>query len=165
MTIDQQVPLTTAAGSAADRFDAYYGQLFGWSVRWRDDGPFLALENGLCAVTLPKRNAGPVLDRLAAVGCQGPALTLSTSDGTSVALLADNDGVVRSRTALPGDVTLLDCGAVLPLPFGPPSPGGAIEWLCPPDPRQRWLPTLSAVLASIHTRPASPVSRNRFTAR
>jgi hypothetical protein len=154
MTLDQQLQPTGPGATRPDseRFDAYYGRLFGWSVQWRGQGLFLVLENGLCAVTLPKLTATPVLQRLAATGCQGPALTLPTQHGARAALLAETDGLVAPRGTLPKDVELLDCGALVPLPIGPRPTGVAVEWLTAPDPRQRWLPSLGAVLAALRPR-------------
>ena len=120
-------------------------------MRRRGAHPFLALENGICAVTLPKLSAGPVLARLAATGCQGPALLLPTQHGTRVALLAETDGLIPPREALPKDVDVLAWGTLLPLPAGPRREL-ATEWLSPPDPRRRWLPSLSAVLAALPAR-------------
>ncbi|MEV0072651.1 hypothetical protein [Amycolatopsis sp. NPDC050768] len=154
MSLDQQLQPTELAPAehAHERFDAYYGRLFGWSVRWQGSRLFLALENGLCAVTLPKLAAGPVLRHLADTGCQGPVLVLPTQHGPRVAILAETDGLVPPRTTLPTDVDLLDCGALVPLPIGPQVPGVSTEWLAAPDPRQRWLPSLSAVLAGVRVR-------------
>ena len=154
MSLDQQVPTSTATPSdpAGDRVDAYYGRLFGWPVKWRGVHPFLALENGICAVTLPKLSAGPVLTRLAATGCQGPALHLPTQHGPRVALLAETDGLIPPRSALPRNVEVLAWGTLLPLPVGSRRVDAATEWLAAPDPRQRWLPSLTAVLAGIPER-------------
>ena len=154
MSLDQQVPTSTAAlgDPAGDRVDAYYGRVFGWPVRWRGVHPFLALENGICAVTLPKLSAGPVLARLAATGCQGPAMHLPTQQGPRVAVLAETDGLIPPRSALPPTVEVLAWGTLLPLPVGTHRVDVATEWLSAPDPHQRWLPSLGAVLAGIPER-------------
>ncbi|MDT8913421.1 hypothetical protein [Amycolatopsis sp. PS_44_ISF1] len=152
MTLDQQLQPAGPGAAGSERWDAYYGRLFGWSVRWQGPGLFLVLENGLCAVTLPKLTATPVLQRLAATGGPGPALTLPTQHGARAAVLAETDGLVPPRGTLPKDVDLLDCGALLPLPIGAASPGLPVEWLTAPDPRQRWLPSLGAVLAALRPR-------------
>ncbi|QRP43425.1 hypothetical protein [Amycolatopsis sp. FDAARGOS 1241] len=155
MTLDQHLSPTDTVALADrphERFDAYYGRLFGWSVRRQDNRLFLALENGLCAVTLPKLAAGPVLRHLNTTGCQGPVLVLPTPHGPRVAILAETDGLVPPRATLPADADLLDCGALVPLPFGPGLPGISAEWLTAPDPSQRWLPSLSAVLAAVRIR-------------
>jgi hypothetical protein len=153
MSLDQQVqPIVPATRRdwTHERVDAYYGRLFGWPVKWRGPQPFLALENGICAVTLPKLSAGPVLAQLSATGCEGPVLVVPTSRGPRVAVLAETDGLFPSRAALPKDVELLTWGTLLPLPIGPRRPDLVTEWLVAPDPRQRWLPSLGAVLAGIH---------------
>ncbi|MGW4525372.1 glycogen operon protein GlgX [Amycolatopsis sp. NPDC004378] len=154
MSLDQKVPTSSSAprDPAGDRVDAYYGRLFGWPVKWRGTHPFLALENGICAVTLPKLSAGPVLSRLAATGCQGPAMHLPTPHGPRVALLAETDGLFPARDALPKDVEVLAWGTLLPLPVGARRVEVATEWLTAPDPHQRWLPSLGAVLAAVPAR-------------
>jgi hypothetical protein len=155
MSLDQQLPPTgsatptTSTTSTRHRVDAFYGRLFGWSVKWRGEHPFLALENGICAATLPKINAGPVLARLAATGCRGPALALPTPHGRRVALLAETDGLVPPRAELPRGVEILAWGALLPLPVEGRRGDAGTEWLTAPDPRERWLPSLSAVLAGV----------------
>ncbi|KZB79709.1 hypothetical protein [Amycolatopsis regifaucium] len=152
MTLDQQVQPTesTSRDATAENFDAYYGKLFGWSVKWLGSRPFLALENGICAATLPKLSAGPVLDRLAVTGCDGPAFVVPSRQGRRVAILAETDGLIPPRSALPRDVEVLAGGALLPLPMGNRRVDSSPEWVTAPDPRQRWLPSLSAVLAGIH---------------
>ncbi|HWD03772.1 MAG TPA: hypothetical protein VG674_15115 [Amycolatopsis sp.] len=149
MTLDQHL---SPADTVALDFDTYYGSLFGWTVRRQGGRLSLALENGLCAVTVPKLAANPVLRRLAATGCQGPALVLPTPHGPRVAILAETDGLVPPRATLPPDATLLDCGALVPLPTGPGLPGITAEWLTAPDPCRRWLPSLSAVVAAVRVR-------------
>ena len=153
MSLDQQVHPTEPVAlrdPACDRIDAYYGRLFGWPVKWRGLHPFLALENGICAVTLPKLSAGPVLSRLAAIGCEGPAMIVPTQRGPRVAVLAETDGLIPPRSTLPRDVEILAWGTLLPLPSGPRRAEISTEWLTAPDPQQRWLPSLNAVLAGLH---------------
>ncbi|MDQ7810954.1 glycogen operon protein GlgX [Amycolatopsis sp. A133] len=130
--------------------DAVYRRLFGWPVKWRGDQPFLVLEHGICAVTLPKMNAAPVLGRLAATGCQGPAVVVPTPHGQRVAVLAETDGLIPPQSALPRAVEVLAWGALLPLPPAPRRGDFGTEWLVAPDPQRRWLPSLDAVLAGIH---------------
>lgn len=148
MSLDQQVHPTESAQEPAD---AYYGRLFGWSVQWRGNHPFLVLQNGICAVTLPKLGAAPVLARLAATGCEGPAMILPTRQGRRVAVLAEIDGLLPSRTSLPRDVDVLAWGTLLPLPTSRRT-DVATEWLSAPDPYRRWLPSLDAVLAAVPAR-------------
>ncbi|WIV61817.1 glycogen operon protein GlgX [Amycolatopsis nalaikhensis] len=114
--------------------------------------PFLSLENGICAVTVPKLSAAPVLARLAAIGCEGPAMTMATQRGQRVAVLAETDGLIPPRAALPKDVEVLAWGALLPLPIGSRRTDIATEWVAAPNPQQRWLPSLDAVLAAIPAR-------------
>ncbi|SFW85397.1 glycogen operon protein GlgX [Amycolatopsis australiensis] len=148
MSLDQQVQ----PAPSGDPVDTYYGRLFGWPVRWRGGQPFLALEHGMCAVTLPKLSAAPVLTRLAATGCQGPSMVLPTQHGARVALLAETDGLIPPRDALPRDVDVLAWGTLLPLPVGTRRREVATEWLTAPDPHRRWLPSLGAILAAIPAR-------------
>ncbi len=155
MTLDQQIQPSESSAlreSAAEDAEAYYGRLFGWSVKRQGARPFLVLENGICAVTVPRLSAGPVLDGLAATGCEGPAFVIPSRLGPRVAMLAETDGLVPPRAALPKDVEVIAGGALLPLPVGDRRPDVALEWLIAPDPRQRWLPSLGAVLAGIHAR-------------
>lgn len=155
MSLDQQVQPTEPVAprdSACDRVDAYYSRLFGWSVKWWGLHPFLALENGICAVTMPELDAGPVLAWLDAIETAGPATTLQTQHGHRVAVLAETDGLIPPRATLPKDVEVLAWGTLLPLPIGSRRAESTTEWLSAPDPRQRWLPSLGAVLAGFPTR-------------
>jgi hypothetical protein len=154
MTLDPQVQPSesgTRPDPVSELCDFPYDRLFGWSVRRRGVQCFLVLEKGICAVTLPKLSAGPVIARLAATSCAGPALVIPTRRGPHVALLAEIDGLIPPRSALPEDVEVLAWGALLPLPARARRDAAA-EWLTAPDPRQRWLPSLDAVLASISAR-------------
>jgi hypothetical protein len=144
---------TEPQSRARDRVDAY-GRLFGWPVRWRGSQPFLALANGICAVTMPKPGSGPALSRLAATGCGGPTLRLLTAHGQQVAVLADLDTLLPPAEDLPRNVAVLAWGALLPLPVAARRSASQradviAEWLTPPDPHRRWLPSLDAVLAGI----------------
>ena len=155
MSLDQHLqPIEsgTSPVSARDRADAVYRQLFGWSVQWRGSHPFLSLENGICAVTMPTLDSGPVLARLASTGCQGPAILLSTPRGPRVAVLAETDGLIPSRAELPRNFDLLAWGSLLPLPVGSGRTGDDTDWLSAPDPQRRWLPSLSAVVSGIRPR-------------
>ncbi|MBB4684245.1 hypothetical protein [Amycolatopsis jiangsuensis] len=159
MTLDQQLrpgPGPNAGSgpnAGAEPAAAYYGGVFGWSIRRQESRLFLALEGGLCAVTLPKLTASPVLAHLSSLGSQGPSLVVPTPHGPRLAILAEADGQLLLRGSLPDDVDVLDCGALLPLPAGHHTPGAGPEWLTAPDPRHRWLPSLSAVLAGVRRRP------------
>ncbi|MFF0147782.1 hypothetical protein ATK36_0386 [Amycolatopsis sulphurea] len=155
MTLDQQLWPGAGTGPAtgAEPAAAYYGGLFGWTIRRQESKLFLALEGGLCAVTLPKLTAGPVLAHLLALGCEGPSVVVPTPHGPRLSILAETDGQLLPRGSLPADVTVLDCGALLPLPAGQRTPGAGPEWLTAPDPRHRWLPSVSAVLAGVRRRP------------
>jgi hypothetical protein len=150
MTLDQQLRPDHRTGP--DPAAAYYGGVFGWSVRRQGARLLLALENGLCAVTLPKLTSGPARAHLAALGCEGPSLVLPTQQGPRLAILAETDGELLLRGTLPSDVTVLDSGALLPLPGGHQAPGTGPEWLTAPDPTHRWLPSVSAVLAGVRAR-------------
>ncbi|MFD6071005.1 MULTISPECIES: glycogen operon protein GlgX [Amycolatopsis] len=151
MSLDHQV-LPVESRSIRPRGDAFYGRLFGWSLKWRGPQPFLVLEGGICAVTLPKINGAEVLGRLADTGCGGPALTVLTQQGPRVAILAETDGLLPSRDSLPQHVEVLAWGTLLPLPADSGRAEAHAEWLSAPDPRQRWLPSLDAVLASVRPR-------------
>ncbi|WP_020658515.1 hypothetical protein [Amycolatopsis benzoatilytica] len=150
MTLDQQLRPDQQTGP--DPAEAFYGGVFGWSVRRQGGRLFLALEYGLCAVTLPKLTAGPVLAHLRELGCAGPALILPTQRGPRLAILADADGELPMCGGLPADVQVLDSGALIPLPDGRAGVGMGPEWLSAPDPRRRWLPSVSAVIAGTRRR-------------
>ncbi|ANN18297.1 glycogen operon protein GlgX [Amycolatopsis orientalis] len=155
MSLDQQLqPIESLLprGPVRDQADAYYGRLFGWPLKWRGSQPFLVLENGICAVTMPTLDSGPVLARLASTGCQGPAILLSTPRGPRVAVLAETDGLIPSRAELPRNFDLLAWGSLLPLPVGSRRTGDDTDWISAPDPQRRWLPSLSAVVAGIRPR-------------
>ncbi|HEX3790600.1 MAG TPA: glycogen operon protein GlgX [Pseudonocardiaceae bacterium] len=159
MTVEQQVraprrdipvfPSDPSQLVVGDRLDTYYRKLFGWSVRWQDRRLFLVLENSLCAVTVPKLTSGRILDSLLATGCAGPILDLRTPQGGRLAILAETDGLVPPPDSLPRGVERLDSGVLLPLPMNPRPANPPVEWLRAPDPRHRWLPSMSAILASI----------------
>lgn len=151
MSLDHQLPRIESidlADPGRDRADAY-GRLFGWPVKWRGPHPYLVLENGICAATLPRLSARPALTRLAAAGCKGPALTLPTQRGPRVAVLAENYSLLPPRDALPRDVEVLAWGTLLPLPITSRHTEARSEWLTAPDTNRRWLPSLEAVLSSI----------------
>ena len=150
MTLDQQLRPDHQVGP--DPAAAYYGGVFGWSVRRSGGRLLLALENGLCAVTLPKLTAGPVLRHLAELGWAGPVLILPTRQGPRLAILAEADGELLLFGGVPEGVQVLDCGAVVPLPDGRVGPGMGPEWLNAPDPSRRWLPSVSAVVAGTRLR-------------
>ncbi|MGW4829157.1 glycogen operon protein GlgX [Amycolatopsis japonica] len=151
MSLDHQV-LPVESRSIRPRGDAFYGRLFGWSLKWRGPQPFLVLEGGICAVTLPKINGAQVLSRLADTGCGGPALAVLTQQGPRVAILAETDGLIPPRISLPQHVEVLAWGTLLPLPTDSGRAEAHAEWLSAPDPRQRWLPSLDAVLAAVRPR-------------
>ncbi|OXM54213.1 hypothetical protein [Amycolatopsis alba] len=155
MSLDQQVlpdESLSSRDSIRPRGDAFYGRLFGWSLKWRGPRPFLVLENGVCAVTMPKIHGNQVLARLAETGCAGPAMAVLTQQGPRVAVLAEIDGLIPPRISLPQHVDVLAWGALLPLPGDSGRVETHSEWLVEPDPRQRWLPSLDAVLSGVRPR-------------
>ncbi|GLY66791.1 hypothetical protein [Amycolatopsis taiwanensis] len=134
---------------AGDERLAFYRRLFGWPVKPHRDGSVaLVLENGLCAVVIPKLTSDRVIRNLDKAECHGPVLDLPTPRGARLVILAEADGIVPPANLLPKGVELLHSGAVVPLPSAQNFLTG---WFRPPDPHQRWLPSLGAVLAIVQT--------------
>lgn len=159
---EEATPVASRPGNAAmaARIAAYYREVFGWSVRGdREGNLFLLLENGLCAIVLPKPSAAGVLQNLADTECRGPVLDLPTQRGARLAILAETNGLIPPADRLPRDVALLHSGARIPLPVNHPLQRTQVSWLTPPDPRRRWLPSLFAVLASMPSRPGRTVGQ------
>lgn len=128
---------------------AFYRNMFGWPVKPNRDGSVaLVLESGLCAVVIPKLTSARVIRNLDKAECHGPILDLPTPQGARLVILAEAEGIVPLAEVLPRDVELLHSGALVPLPSAQRFLAG---WFRPPDPYQRWLPSLGAVLAIVQT--------------
>ncbi|MGW4587903.1 hypothetical protein [Amycolatopsis thermoflava] len=110
--------------------------MFGWPVRGHD----LVLGAGIGAAAVPRARAGQVVENLGRQGCRAAALSVPPV----VIFLAEADVLPGDLDGLPADVRVLTSGTAIPLPGAP----GPARWLVPPDPRQRWLPSLTAVLAA-----------------
>jgi hypothetical protein len=141
MLVEQTVlPETTA------RLD--YRGVFGWPVHWHNNGPKLVVGSGIGAVALPKALSGRVLEGVARQGCSGPALSLPTKHGLVVFLLVESDALAPAEETLPEGVRVLSAGTTIPLPR---DRDDLARWLVAPDPHQRWLPSLAAVVATIRS--------------
>lgn len=122
---------------------ALYREQFGWSVEEKDGKPLLFLGNGMIGVVVPATRARAVAVHLHSQDTCGPVLELG---GATWVFLADANGMVVDQTELNGGVSLLGYAKQVPLPE---APLGAVRWVVPPNPHQRWLPTLAAVLAAV----------------
>ncbi|TNC29050.1 hypothetical protein [Amycolatopsis alkalitolerans] len=123
-----------------------YRRVFGWPVHWHGGALTLETGSGIGAVAVPRAMAEPVLAGVARQGCAGPAVSVPTKHGAVVMLLVEAD--VLAPGSLPDGVRVLTAGTTIPLP-GDRSPHALTHWIVPPDTHQRWLPSLTAVLASI----------------
>ncbi|KAA9161634.1 hypothetical protein FPZ12_014095 [Amycolatopsis acidicola] len=127
-----------------------YRGAFGWPVHWHEGGLRLVTGSGIGAVAVPKSLSDRVLESVARQGCAGPTLNVPTKHGMIVVLLVDADVLAPGETELPPGVRVLTAGTAIPLPTEQ-RPNEIARWVIPPDTSQRWLPSLAAVLTSIHT--------------
>lgn len=135
-----------------------YSRLYGWRVVREADIDFLVMGAGLIGVAVPAMLARRAYDRLARSGNRGPILRLDTNP-RSWLFLADPNGEVLAQSDLPFDVKLWNCPSRVPLPS---SSCKLTCWVVPPHQRQRWLPTLAAVVAATkighcHTARETPI--------
>jgi hypothetical protein len=143
MRLEQDPVATTAPGLD-------YRGIFGWPVHAQGERLELVVGSGIAAVALPKSMAQLVLERVARQGCSGPALSRPTRNGTVVIILAEADTLPPPERDLPPEVRMLPAGTAVPLPDGHGNDERA-RWLVAPDTRRRWLPSLAAILAGIHS--------------
>lgn len=127
--------------SVAQRFRAQLG----WSVAATDTGVFLSLGNGMVGVIVPPAVASNVFDLLRRRGTVGPVLSVTNGRPCWI-FLAESNGLIVSRDDLPPNVVVLSCPSRVRLPTAAQGP---ISWVRQPDPRDRWLPTLDAVVAAV----------------
>lgn len=121
-----------------------YREHFGWTVDNRENGPHLVLGQNMVGLAVPRAGGNAVLEYLLRQEIRGPVLEVDM--GTWV-FLADSNGLVLSPADLPASVRFLSCGTALPMPLT--SGSAAVHWIIPPNVRQRWLPSLAAVVAAI----------------
>ncbi|NKQ55003.1 hypothetical protein HFP15_19150 [Amycolatopsis sp. K13G38] len=117
---------------------------FGWTVADREKIPHLVLGHNMVGLATPPAEGGAVLGYLQRHDLAGPVL--EPEMGTWV-FLADANGLVVNPAELPADVRLLGCGTTLPVPMT--AQGGAARWVVAPDVKQRWLPSLAAIVAAV----------------
>ncbi|MDQ0382753.1 hypothetical protein [Amycolatopsis thermophila] len=121
-----------------------YRTLLGWEVEWRDGQPWLRTGNGVVGASVPAY-LGPLVVR-ALSGCDQPAPALELTRERRWVFLADPNDDVPGCHVPPSTMEVLSCPASIPLPAA-----GTVDrpsrWVTPPDPRNRWLPTLAAITA------------------
>lgn len=122
-----------------------YREHFGWTVNDRENPPHLVLGHNMVALAMTRTRGGAVLEYLCRTDTHGPVLELDP--GTWV-FLADSNGLVLGPTDLPDEVKLLGCGVALPVPMT--SKSAMVRWAVAPNVRQRWLPSLAALVAAVH---------------
>jgi hypothetical protein len=127
-----------------------YRRVFGWPVRWANDALTLVTGLGIGAVAVPRSLSDRVLVSVARQGCEGPAVCVLTKHGSLVVLLVEADVLAPAEDSLPEGVRVVTAGTAIPLP-DERSPHDLTHWVVPPDTHHRWLPSLAAVLASIHS--------------
>lgn len=127
-----------------------YQHTFGWPVQWQGNSLRLVVGSGIGAVAIPRSLADRVLETVARQGCNGPAVCVLTKHGSVAVLLAEADMLAPSADMLPDGVRVLTAGSTVPLP-DERSPHDLTHWLVPPDTHQRWLPSLTAVLAAVRS--------------
>ncbi|WP_236796200.1 hypothetical protein [Amycolatopsis sp. GM8] len=123
-----------------------YRRVFGWPVRWENGALTLVTGSGIGAIAIPRSISERVLASVARQGCAGPAVSIPTKHGAVVILLVEAD--VLAPGALPPGVRVLTAGTAIPLP-DERVPHQLTHWIVPPDTHNRWLPSLTAVLACI----------------
>ena len=127
-----------------------YRGVFGWPVRWHDGGLTLVTGGGIGAVAIPKGLAEQIIENLARQGCSGPSLSVPTRHGMVVILLVEADALAALEDPLPEGVKVITAGTSIPLP-NEHRPDDLARWIVAPDVQQRWLPSQTAVLASIRS--------------
>lgn len=127
-----------------------YQHMFGWPVEWRNDSLHLVLSSGIGAVAIPRGLADRVLEAVTRQGCEGPVVCVLTKRGAVAILLAEADVLAPGADTLPEGVRVLAAGSTIPLP-DERSPHDLTHWLVAPDTHHRWLPSLTAVLASVRS--------------
>ncbi|GAB2986700.1 hypothetical protein LWP59_09830 [Amycolatopsis acidiphila] len=127
-----------------------YRRVFGWPVQWHNNALTLVTGSGIGAVAVPRSLADRVLAGVARQGCEGPAVCVLTKHGSIAVLLVEADVLAPADSSLPEGVRVLTAGTGIPLP-DERSPHNLTHWLVPPDTHHRWLPSLTAVLASIRS--------------
>ncbi|MGC7101447.1 hypothetical protein ACPZ19_42810 [Amycolatopsis lurida] len=129
-----------------------YRSVLGWEVGLRDGGAVLIVGRGLVAVIAEVPAALQAMERLEAVGVEGPVVAVG-GQRPYWAFLADPNEEVRSTADLPHGVALIGCGGELPLPIRGGLPSGP-RWVSAPD-RKIGLPTLGAVMLGFQHGPRS----------
>lgn len=136
-----------APSSADANAAARYRHGMGWDVAATPNGIALALGHGMVAVAVPLAHGEAVLRTLRSRDTVGPVLALRA--GTPCWLfLAEPNGLVVSSEDLPSHISVLSCPSRIPLPRTSRS---SVEWIVAPDVRNRWLPTLDAVVSAVRT--------------
>lgn len=136
-----------------------YRRVFGWPVRWHNNALTLVTGSGIGAVAVPRSLSERVLASVARQGCEGPTVCVLTKHGAVVVLLVEADMLAPTEDSLPEGVRVITAGTGIPLP-DERSPHDLTHWVVAPDTHNRWLPSLTAVLASIRTvaKPRLPLS-------
>ncbi|OXM67431.1 MULTISPECIES: hypothetical protein [Amycolatopsis] len=145
MSVDHDLGTKRPASTPMD-----YRRTFGWPVHWQNGTLNFVIGAGIGAVAVPRARAEQVLENLARQGCRGPALSVPTKHGSVVIFLVEADILGSDAEFLPSDVRVLTAGTSIPLP-GTHGPADLARWIVAPDPHQRWLPSLTAVLAAIRS--------------
>jgi hypothetical protein len=135
-----------------------YRRVFGWPVQWHNNALSLVTGSGISAVAIPRALSERVLASVARQGCEGPTVCVLTKRGAVVVLLVEADMLAPAQDSLPEGVRVLTSGTAIPLP-DERSPHDLTHWVVAPDTHHRWLPSLTAVLASVRsvTRPRLPL--------
>ncbi|HJQ47660.1 MAG TPA: hypothetical protein VJ870_15285 [Amycolatopsis sp.] len=123
-----------------------YREHFGWTVNEEENAPRLVLGHNMVALAMARTTGGVVLDYLCRHDTRGPVLELDP--GTWV-FLADSNGLVLNAADLPDGVRLLGCGTAIPVPLT--ARHLPVRWVVAPNVRQRWLPSLAALVAAAQT--------------
>jgi hypothetical protein len=125
-----------------------YRNLFGWEVERRDGRMVLTLGHGLAALIVPASVAVDLAKYLERVDIRGPVFAVDGPRPHWV-FLAEANEFIAAEEDLPSGVEILACGEQIPLPSAEAFSAG-VRWIVAPDPLQRWLPTLAALLMGIH---------------
>ncbi|NKQ51544.1 hypothetical protein HFP15_01465 [Amycolatopsis sp. K13G38] len=136
-----------SAGAARGWTAAEYRSVFGWDVGKSDGRIVLTLGRGVVALLVPVPVAMRVVPRLKRLDAVGPVFA-EAGDEPHWVLLADANEFVTTAGDVPKGIVVLGAGQRIPVPCAETRASGP-RWIVPPDPRRRWLPTLSTVLTAI----------------
>lgn len=135
----------TRPGLSATAIALNYTQQLGWAVEVCHDHLYLPMGYGMAAVAIHHLPATAVAEHLLRHHSCGPLLRMNAEPCTWI-FLADPNGDVFAQSELPAGVAVLSCPERVPLPGTVDS---LTRWILQPNPGNRTLPTVTAVLGAL----------------